>query len=451
MGVDACATLIAGWAGAAGCAVDLLPSPVGLHVVARSGRPDGRRTLLLGHHDTVFPLGTAAVRPVEVDGERALGPGVADMKGGILIGLAALERLAAHAPGASVELHCVPDEEGRNVAPYTLDSMRGADAALCLECGRPSGAIVTARKAGCWVTITAHGVPAHAGTSPDEGRSALRALARELLRIEGELHGSRPGMTAVATQLHAGEVKNTVPAEAWGTIDVRAHDDADLDHALARIRAVGHHEGVVFAFSDDRGFPPMRRAPGLAAAVLHELAARGSPRSRSRPAASPTGRGRATSACRPSMASGRSAATTTPSASGSSSRAWGRASTRSSRCAPAPARDGADPDRAVGRGRPPEIGWSVLPGAQGRGVATSATRAAIARAGAERRHRFLHAYPSVGNAPSNAVCRKLGFTLLGARDLEYPKGSTMRCNDWRLALYANVMTPRPGAPERRSS
>jgi glutamate carboxypeptidase len=276
-GVDACATLIAGWAGAAGCAVDLLPSPVGLHVVARSGSPDGRRTLLLGHHDTVFPLGTAAVRPVEVDGERALGPGVADMKGGILIGLAALERLAAHAPGASVELHCVPDEEGRNVAPYTLDSMRGADAALCLECGRPSGAIVTARKAGCWVTITAHGVPAHAGTSPDEGRSALRALARELLRIEGELHGSRPGMTAVATQLHAGEVKNTVPAEAWGTIDVRAHDDADLDHALARIRAVGHHEAVVFAFSDDRGFPPMRRAPGLAAAVLHELAARGQP------------------------------------------------------------------------------------------------------------------------------------------------------------------------------
>jgi RimJ/RimL family protein N-acetyltransferase len=98
-----------------------------------------------------------------------------------------------------------------------------------------------------------------------------------------------------------------------------------------------------------------------------------------------------------------------------------------------------------------EIGWSVLPGAQGRGVAGSATREAIARASAERRHRFLHAYPSVDNAPSNAVCRKLGFTLLGARDLEYPKGNTMRCNDWRLDFYANVMTPRPGAPERRSS
>jgi glutamate carboxypeptidase len=276
-GLDACATLIAEWAEAAGCAVDLLPSPVGLHVVARTHRTSGRRTLLLGHHDTVFAPGTAAARPLRVEGERVFGPGVADMKGGVLIGLAALERLARSGADAAVELHCVPDEEGRNVAPFTLKSMHGADAALCLECGRPSGAIVTSRKAGCWVTITAHGVPAHAGTSPDEGRSALRALARELLRSEGELHRSRPGMTAVATQLHAGEVKNTVPDEAWGVIDVRALDDLDLDYALGRIRAVGHHDGVVFAFSDDRGFPPMRRAPELAEATLRELAAHGQP------------------------------------------------------------------------------------------------------------------------------------------------------------------------------
>jgi glutamate carboxypeptidase len=276
-GLDACASLIAHWAGEAGCAVDLLPSPVGLHVVARTHGSGGRRTLLLGHHDTVFAPGTAAARPLRVEGERALAPGVADMKGGVLIGLAALERLARSGADVAVELHCVPDEEGRNVAPYTLKSMHGADAALCLECGRPSGAIVTSRKAGCWVTVTAHGVPAHAGTSPDEGRSALRALARELLRIEGELHGSRAGMTAVATQLHAGEVKNTVPADAWGVIDVRALDDADLDYALGRIRAVGHHDGIVFAFSDDRGFPPMRRAPELADAALRELAAHGQP------------------------------------------------------------------------------------------------------------------------------------------------------------------------------
>ena len=84
-------------------------------------------------------------------------------------------------------------------------------------------------------------------------------------------------MTAVATQLHAGDVKNTVPAEAWGVIDVRAADDLDLDYALGRIRALGHHEGIVFAVSDDRGFPPMQRAPELAGAALHALAAQGQP------------------------------------------------------------------------------------------------------------------------------------------------------------------------------
>jgi RimJ/RimL family protein N-acetyltransferase len=88
-----------------------------------------------------------------------------------------------------------------------------------------------------------------------------------------------------------------------------------------------------------------------------------------------------------------------------------------------------------------EIGWAVLPPFQGRGIATAATAEAIARARAERAHRYLHAYPSVDNAPSNAVCRKLGFTLLGASEFEYPKGNRMRCNDWRLDLFADQSSP----------
>jgi RimJ/RimL family protein N-acetyltransferase len=84
-----------------------------------------------------------------------------------------------------------------------------------------------------------------------------------------------------------------------------------------------------------------------------------------------------------------------------------------------------------------ETGWAVLPAFQGRGIATAATALAIERAREERRHRFMHAYPSIENAASNAVCRKLGFTLLGARDFEYPPGSgnVLRCNDWRLELF----------------
>jgi RimJ/RimL family protein N-acetyltransferase len=81
-----------------------------------------------------------------------------------------------------------------------------------------------------------------------------------------------------------------------------------------------------------------------------------------------------------------------------------------------------------------EIGWSVLPTHQGRGIATIATAEVIAIARAEKSHRYVHAYPSVTNAPSNAICRKLGFVLLGESDFEYPPGSIMRCNDWRLDL-----------------
>jgi RimJ/RimL family protein N-acetyltransferase len=84
-----------------------------------------------------------------------------------------------------------------------------------------------------------------------------------------------------------------------------------------------------------------------------------------------------------------------------------------------------------------EIGWSVLPGFQRRGIATMATAQVIAVARAENRLRFVHAYPSVDNAPSNGICRKLGFTLVEECEFEYPKGSFMRCNDWRLDLFGD--------------
>jgi RimJ/RimL family protein N-acetyltransferase len=94
-----------------------------------------------------------------------------------------------------------------------------------------------------------------------------------------------------------------------------------------------------------------------------------------------------------------------------------------------------------------EIGWMVLPTFQGRGIASRATAEAVARARAERRHRFLHAFPSVENAPSNTICRKLGFTLVETCEFEFPPGNSMLCNDWRLDLWAHG--PRPQAPAQR--
>ncbi|MEV4536199.1 GNAT family N-acetyltransferase [Asanoa sp. NPDC049518] len=83
-----------------------------------------------------------------------------------------------------------------------------------------------------------------------------------------------------------------------------------------------------------------------------------------------------------------------------------------------------------------ESGWGVLPEFQGRGIASAAVRAVLAAARADGRHRWLHAFPSVANAASNAVCRKTGFTLVGETEFEYPPGRFMRSNDWRYDLSA---------------
>ncbi len=83
-----------------------------------------------------------------------------------------------------------------------------------------------------------------------------------------------------------------------------------------------------------------------------------------------------------------------------------------------------------------EVGWMILPEFQGRGIAVAATAQTIELAKRNDKHRFMHAFPHVENAPSNAICRRLGFELLEACEFEFPKGHVMTCNDWRLNLRA---------------
>ena len=85
-----------------------------------------------------------------------------------------------------------------------------------------------------------------------------------------------------------------------------------------------------------------------------------------------------------------------------------------------------------------ETGWAVVPAFQGRGVASSATSQLLEIARAERLHRFVHAYPMTVNAPSNAICRGLGFEFLGEVDFPARRGGSIRCNDWRLDLFDDV-------------
>src|SRR6266704_2920478 len=91
-----------------------------------------------------------------------------------------------------------------------------------------------------------------------------------------------------------------------------------------------------------------------------------------------------------------------------------------------------------------ETGWSVLPEFQGQGIATAATRLVVERVTNLWYHRYLLAFSSVDNYPSNAICRKLSFTLLGKTEYEYPKGSFMRCNNWRLDLLTST-NEKPGS------
>lgn len=102
------------------------------------------------------------------------------------------------------------------------------------------------------------------------------------------------------------------------------------------------------------------------------------------------------------------------------------------------------------RGQPVwETGWSVLPEFQRQGVASRATAMVVAAARAAGKYRFIHAFPSVDNGPSNAICRKAGFTLQETVDFEYPPGYFMHCNDWRLDLFADALqaTVAPSFPK----
>ncbi|HEX5609023.1 MAG TPA: M20/M25/M40 family metallo-hydrolase [Solirubrobacterales bacterium] len=276
--VDAAAELLAGWAAEAGLEVESFETPKGAHLrIALDGGGEGR-TLLIGHHDTVWPLGEGVARPVQVTGERALGPGTADMKGGLLVGLAAMERLAHGSDGGfgRVELHSLPDEEARLGAPARADLFAGADAALVLECGRESGAVVGSRNGATWIEVEARGRSAHAGQDLADGRSALHAAIAEVARIEG-LAAERPELQVTATRLLSDGPGNAVAGAATINFDVRSRSPEALAWALERAGEFGDHDGVELTATTAAGFPPMERDAALVERTLAELERAGAP------------------------------------------------------------------------------------------------------------------------------------------------------------------------------
>lgn len=276
---DLAAERVAAAAAAAGAEVELVPAVNGLHLHAQLRGTGRARVVLLCHHDTVFPLGTTATWSFSTDGERVYGPGVCDMKGGIVVALQTLRALASRPDTFGVvELVSVPDEEVRDGPQETIGRLAGYDASLCMECGREDRSIVSERKGGIWARIVAHGRAAHAGTEPDNGRNAAAAIAAEVLRAQA-LHHARPGLTAQVTRIAAGTSINTVPDEAEYVVDVRATSTADLEWASAQLEPESY-DGITFERGDVARTPAMERTPAvrlLAAAALHLGAAVGDP------------------------------------------------------------------------------------------------------------------------------------------------------------------------------
>ena len=231
----------------------------------------GPRLLLIGHMDTVFDAGTAAARPYRSQAGRAFGPGVTDMKSGLLAGLHAIDALRAAGEHPSITFVANPDEEIGS--PFSSEHIRGLaaqhDAALVLECARANGDIVSARKGISDVRVTYIGRAAHAGVEPEKGRSAILEAAHQVLALH-ELNGRWPSVTVNAGVIIGGTRPNVVAERCEIHVDVRAATVDEFNAATAEVeRIVGapHVEGVRGEIHRGAGHPPMEKSEASARLV----------------------------------------------------------------------------------------------------------------------------------------------------------------------------------------
>jgi glutamate carboxypeptidase len=195
--------------------------------------------LLLGHLDTV--VGHPEHRPLERDGDRLTGSGAVDMKGGVVLALGVMRELAERPETyREVAILLVNDEEWRTVPFAHAARFAGFDACLCFEAGELTEAgeeaVIVKRKAAGTLRVDAHGRPAHSGSAPERGRSALLALAEAARRVAGAGDPAGPDrLTAVPTIVRSGDAFNVVPAHGHLICDLRADRLAAFDAVLAAL------------------------------------------------------------------------------------------------------------------------------------------------------------------------------------------------------------------------
>jgi glutamate carboxypeptidase len=235
-----------------------------------SGQTAAKPVLLLGHFDTVYPLGTLATMPCHIANGRLYGPGVFDMKSGIVLMLSAIEALQTWHGGLPrpVTVFLVSDEEvgSSSSRPITESLAQQSAAVLVLEpAAAPRGAVKTARKGVGDYTLTVKGIAAHAGLDPGKGHSAILELARQIAVIS-KLNNLRQGLSVNPGVIRGGTRTNVVAAEATVEIDVRvkqAKQAAALNRKLRALKPFDKRCKLSLEGGINR--MPMERTAGVAA------------------------------------------------------------------------------------------------------------------------------------------------------------------------------------------
>lgn len=233
-------------------------------LTARTRQMNNRFDLLMiGHMDTVFPKDESKKRPFTIKDNRAMGPGVCDMKGGLLTALYALEALH-HAKLLDRLAVCVifnGDEEIGSldsrplIEEYTLIS----DRVFVFEACRKNFNYALERKGGGWITLTARGKAAHAGTAPEKGANAILEMAHQVLTLHG-LNCSKKGTSAQATLVGGGHKENIVPDFAQLSIDIRVktiEESEKINLFLKKLPLSPNVKGVSLSVEGSISRPPM--------------------------------------------------------------------------------------------------------------------------------------------------------------------------------------------------
>ena len=250
-------------------------SGCGDHLVARSAWGQNEPGILvLSHLDTVHPMGFIERLPFKVEGDTAFGPGIYDMKGGAYLAYHAFRQLCANgarSPLGVTQLYVSDEEIGSPTSRALIEAEgRRAKYVLVTEPARDGGKIVTGRKGVGRFEVFIRGVPSHAGTRPEDGRSAIRELGNVIQALEA-MNDLKRGITVNVGVVRGGTRPNVIAEEAYAEVDMRVPTIADSDELVPKILGLkSRTDGVSVKVTGELNRPPYEK--GNAGAALYEHA-----------------------------------------------------------------------------------------------------------------------------------------------------------------------------------